>query len=836
MRSSLALKLLLLVLVAAVPVLAVQVFDQLREREEQREAIAADALRSADLLAQRLSQIVEAARALATATGHLPEVRQLDGQACSVRVRALREHFPAFVGIGVMTPDGDSFCRSTPGDDRVINIADRPYFQQALQAKRFVASGYMIGRAIGRPSWVFAAPVLGEAEEVLAVVVVAFDLANVADMLAEVALPAGGTASMLDSGGVLVARVPPHAEDDLPQIRHEAFMEILRAQLRGTAVGVGTDGVERVYGFVPLNPPAEFRAVVGLPLAASLATIDRRLWWNLSLLGAIFVAAATAALIAGELAIRRPLVALQKLARRLAGGDLSARADLDRRALGEVGVLAASLHEMAGALDERQRELRASEEFNRRILESSRDCIKVLDLEGRLLSINECGRRYLEIEDVAEVLNASYLDLWQGENRAAAEGALRQALSGSAGRFLGYFRAPSGNESWWDEVVTPIFAGDGRPERLLVVSRDVTEAKHAEERRELLMAELDHRVKNNFATVLAVARQTLRRGPDAEAFAGRLEAMARAHDLLSRNQWEGADLAVLLRTMLEPYGERVRLSGPPVRLEPRMVQTLGMAIHELATNAAKHGALSAAGGRVAVAWRHWVDGTRRLTLEWQEQRGPPVERPGRWGFGLTLLERSLRHELAGTTRLEFEPEGLRAVIDLQLGGPAATPRGEEPAQTPREPMMQGAARLVGKRILLVEDAALAAMELEAVLTDAGCIVVGPAARLDQACRMAARGPLDGALLDVNLGGELVFPLAHQLRAAGVPFVFVSGYDSRAIFPPEFKDAPCLGKPVGEQALLAALVAIMPDAPANDAHLEAGGAGPPGGGGTVRDAG
>lgn len=807
MRSSLALKLLLLVLVAAVPVLAVQVFDQLRERGEQREAIAVDALRSADLLATRLSQIVEAARALATATGHLEEVRQLDREACSARVHELKEQFPAFVGIGATTPDGNSFCRSTLGDDRVINLADRPYFQQALREKRFVASGYTIGRAIGRPTLVFAAPVLDEAEEVLAVVVVAFDLANVTEMLAEVALPQGGTANLLDPGGVLVARVPPAEEGTTPQFRQEVFMEIVRSQRRGTAIAEGTDGVERIYGFVPLNPPAEFRAVVGLPLAPALAGIDQRLWWNLAILGAIFVAAATLALLGGELAIRRPLVALQKQARRLAEGDLSARAHLDPRALGEVGVLAASLDEMAGALDGRQRELRASEEFNRRILESSRDCIKVLDLDGRLLSINECGRRYLEIEDVADVLGASYLDLWQGDNRAAAEHALREALAGRVGRFLGYFRAPSGKQSWWDEVVSPIFDDGGRPERLLIVSRDVTEARHAEERRELLMAELDHRVKNNLAAVLAVARQTLRRGPDAEAYAGRIEAMAKAHDLLSRSQWEGADLAVLLRTMLAPYGERVQLSGPAVRLDPRMVQTLGMAIHELATNAAKHGALSVAGGTVAVAWRLWVDGTRRLTLEWQEQGGPPVAIPERRGFGLTLLERSLHHELGGTTDLDFRPEGLRVVVDLQLGGSAVMAQAQESPPTP-DVVGQAVARLVGRRILLVEDAALAAMELEAVLSDAGCIVVGPAARLDQACRLAASVPLDAAMLDVNLGGELVFPLAQQLRDAGVPFVFVSGYDSRAIFPPEFKDAPCLGKPVAEEALLAALGEVV----------------------------
>ncbi|HEX2257355.1 MAG TPA: HWE histidine kinase domain-containing protein, partial [Afifellaceae bacterium] len=639
---SLGFRLLLLVLIAAVPVMAVQVVDQLNEREEHRQDIATDALRMAELFSEQLSHIVEAARGVALTTAHMSEVRNRDAEACSARVRALVQRFPEFVGIGVVGPDGTTFCRSGE-DGRTIDISDRPYFQEVLRDKSFTASGYIIGRNIQRPSVVFAAPALDDGGEVSAVVIVAYDLANLSDLLARAALPEGASASLIDSAGIMVARLPDADGAVGSRVRDTTMMEAVRARGRGALAAEGVDGVERVYGFAPLVEPARFYAMVGVPLAPALAAIDGRLWRNLGLLGGIFALAAIAALVGGEMAIRRPLAQLQKQAKRLAAGDLAARSDLDSGALGEVGALAANLDDMAQAVADRQSALAASEEFNRRILDSSRDCIKVIGLDGRLQSINLCGTSHLEIEDAGAVLGASYLDLWGGDDRAAAEAAIAEALAGGAGRFIGFYRTPSGRETWWDEVVSPICDADGRPERLLVVSRDITEIKQAEEQRESLLAELDHRVKNSLAAIQSVAVQTLKPGEDVAAFTGRLEAMAKAHNLLSKSRWQGAELSNLLRTMLAAYGERIALSGPPVRLEPKMTQTLGMAVHELATNAAKHGGLSDPAGQVALAWRLEGESERRLVVDWQERGGPPPAERDRRGFGLAFIERSLSH-------------------------------------------------------------------------------------------------------------------------------------------------------------------------------------------------
>jgi PAS domain S-box-containing protein len=804
MLTSLRANLVVLVLIAALPVLGVYIADQLRERRAQQEAIASDALQSADLLAERLGHIVSAARALALAVGQLQEVRTLDREACPRRLRELRSHMPEFVGLGVVDTGGTVFCRSMDGP--AIEVGDRPYFQQALLERRFVASGYIIGRAINRPSLVFAAPVLGEADEVLAVAILAFDLANVATLLQETDVPPGATVSMLDPEGIVVARIPELASSD-ERVRNDGVREAIRARPRGTTVATGLDGVERVYGFSPLPEPAAFHVLVGMPLAPALHQIDARMWWNLAVLAAIFTAAAALALVGGEFAIRRPLGALEALARRLAAGELSAQAQPHHRAIGEIGALTQSLHRMAGSLQERERELRASEELNRRILLSSRDCIKVLDLDGRLLAINERGLGYRDIEHEREAIGTSYLDFWQDPDRAHAEAAMAEALQNGVGRFLARFRTPSGEEMWWDEVITPIFDGTGSPERLLVVSRDVTDIKRAEARRELLLAELDHRVKNNFAAILALARQTLPPDEATAAFIDRIEAMSRAHDLLSRSDADGVDLESLLQAVLEVERVRLRPEGPSVRLAPPEAQRLAMAVHELASNATRHGALSGQDGQIDLEWQ-LLDGGSRLRLVWQERGGPGTETPAHTGFGFALLERGLSDGPGGGARLHFTPDGLRCTIELELSG-APRPVPAEPERPVAGPEEDSDDPLRGRQVLIVEDSALAAMQLERVVLEAGCRVLGPAARLDQARRLVDGRHIDAALLDVNLGGELVFPLAAQLRDAGVPFVFTTAYDSSTL-PEDFRHRPCLRKPIRDTDLVATLKAVLAD--------------------------
>jgi two-component sensor histidine kinase len=201
------------------------------------------------------------------------------------------------------------------------------------------------------------------------------------------------------------------------------------------------------------------------------------------------------------------------------------------------------------------------------------------------------------------------------------------------------------------------------------------ERARAERRRELLVRELNHRVKNTLATIQSIAAMTARMSPDLEtfqrAFEDRLVGLSKTHDLLTAGEWEGASLQDLLRNELEPYsdetGRRVRLEGEAVHIEPKLALALGMAVHELATNAAKYGALSVPNGRVTVMWHVEAIGDGRcLHLNWVERGGPRVEAPQRQGFGSRLITRGLARELGGEIPMEFAPEGFRCTMRLPL--------------------------------------------------------------------------------------------------------------------------------------------------------------------------
>jgi two-component system CheB/CheR fusion protein len=205
---------------------------------------------------------------------------------------------------------------------------------------------------------------------------------------------------------------------------------------------------------------------------------------------------------------------------------------------------------------------------------------------------------------------------------------------------------------------------------ILLDMEDITERRHWEERQKLVVAELSHRVKNTLATVQSVASLTLRNAGSLssfeEAFRGRLQALGHAHALLTGSNWTSAPLRDLVSEVLRAYGapaERIWLQGDEFDLQPAAALVLSMIMHELATNAAKHGSLSSASGRVEVAWqlvRAELGPALRLT--WQEHGGPPAREPKKPGFGTSLIEHGVAYELAGEARLEFLETGLRCEL------------------------------------------------------------------------------------------------------------------------------------------------------------------------------
>jgi two-component sensor histidine kinase len=200
---------------------------------------------------------------------------------------------------------------------------------------------------------------------------------------------------------------------------------------------------------------------------------------------------------------------------------------------------------------------------------------------------------------------------------------------------------------------------------------DITDRKKAEEQRDLLVAELSHRVKNTLATVVSIAQQSFSKDQTVEdarhSFSGRIKALGQTHGRLAETSWSGVSLETILLDEFAPYrrsdSPNVRLAGPPVSLNPKQALTLGMAIHELVTNAAKHGALSSEGGSVDVAWG--ID-AGELAIHWKETGGPRVSGPSRSGFGRLLLERALAADLRGKVRLDFAETGLKCDIVVPL--------------------------------------------------------------------------------------------------------------------------------------------------------------------------
>jgi len=235
------------------------------------------------------------------------------------------------------------------------------------------------------------------------------------------------------------------------------------------------------------------------------------------------------------------------------------------------------------------------------------------------------------------------------------------------------FIRPDGREVWLEEASRGEFDAAGRYVGLKGLTVDITARKHAEERQRLLIAELDHRVKNLLARVAVVAMYT-RQGSHSvdefiQALDRRIQSMADAHSLLSQSRWQGVDLADLVRHQLAPYATsgNTMIGGPDVMLSAAATQAVAMVLHELVTNAVKYGALSTPNGRVSVKWDRRCEGQpERVIIEWREHGGPPVAPPAESGYGTSLIRELIPHELGGSVDLAFAPDGVRCTVDVPL--------------------------------------------------------------------------------------------------------------------------------------------------------------------------
>jgi two-component sensor histidine kinase/CheY-like chemotaxis protein len=344
---------------------------------------------------------------------------------------------------------------------------------------------------------------------------------------------------------------------------------------------------------------------------------------------------------------------------------------------------------------------------------------------------------------------------------------------------------------------------------------DITDRKRNEERQNLLMAELDHRVKNILGNVSAVARLSSRRTQTVEHFVealdGRIQAISRAHGLLRQSAWAGANLAELVAQSLLPFRSsgNIHIEGDAVSIVPELAQSMSLILHELATNAAKHGALSVASGRVKVSWLRAPQG--QLRFVWQELEGPPAATPANKGFGLTVLQTAAL-DLGAVANYDFRDAGFL----YTLQGPFEIAQSRAvvlPFSRPGEVAPESVAKTdTARRILLVEDEALVALQLQSDVERAGYRVIGPARSLKHGLVLALQENIDAALLDVSLGRETSAAIADELLSRKVPFAFTTGYSDSTMLPEHLRSIPRLNKPYVAEEICRTLDRLLSQAP------------------------
>ena len=556
-------RILLLVILALAPALAIQGYNEVSLRASRDEAVRTDAIATAQVVAEDFAQFADAMRQALDLVSEDPSVRAKDPAACTAYLRRADKRLPHVIIIALTAPDGTVICNSAGSAPGSYSNGQRAYHRRAVDQGGFAVGGYAFGMVTQRASVHFARAIHGPDGAVDGVLSAGVDLDWLSEHLQQSLRQPSTAITVTDRDGIIIVRRPGVADWIGRRIPPEREA-MLTAQGSDVRVGDGLDGRRRIIATAtPGGALAGVRVVIGRDRDVAFADIDHATRHGLVLIALGTVLALAAALAAGRVFIRRPIDRLLNTAAAWQAGDLAARNALPGGA--EFGRLGGQLDAMAAALQRNEGELRA--------------------------------------------------EIRRG-----------QALQ----------------------------------------AQQVT-----------MLHELNHRVKNTLATVQALARQS-RAGEGGAGLEARILSLSKTHDLLTREDWSGASLCEVLENELSPYRagpDHIVLDGPDVALPPRYVLALGMTVHELTTNAAKYGALSAPGGRVRVEWSLSEafaaagSGTRRLRLSWEERGGPPVSPPTRKGFGTRLIAGGVWRELDGLVDLDFAVGGLCCRLDVPLEAP-----------------------------------------------------------------------------------------------------------------------------------------------------------------------
>jgi len=717
-------------------------------------------------------------------------------------LREFAANSPHVDGLWLVPPDGRTANSADFFPFPDVNVSDRSYFQ-TLQQKNELHYGEMI---VGRTKGTFNFNLSrrrSPRDNFNGVILVTSSLSYFTDFW-ERASEGSFVAGIFREDGEILARYP--LMDSLPSRLHDDSQ--LRAKMQQIDDQVyqsisSLDGTERVYGFSRIGATPLF---IGYGVANSAVLANWRS--EMQRLGLVALLASIMLMIATTTIKRqhRRLDATanswqqtatkleQEVNRRLRAEDVAAE---HKRLLDEVRILTAQ---------------------RQSILENMVEGVIALDAKGHIIYANREAVNLLgpfqQGEQIFDTLvtsrrilanDGSYLKAAQSPEFAPLRG-----LDLPESEFR--VRSEDGSHACCVFRGGAIIGAEGQAEGAVLTFWDVSERKREAERQELLTRELDHRVRNMLATIMAMIRISNEPHQSKEGFiaalSGRVGAMARTHGVLSEGRWEGVNIGRLVADEVASAADQRQLiveGDPNLMLPPKEAADLALGLHELATNATKHGAWSDPKGCVTLKWWRETSAEQELLrVRWKEIGGPAIAlTPKRKGFGSTLLQ-GIFSGVDGVP-LNYEPDGVLCNMALALDARQFDSADPEPASNDDLPFV--GASLDGIRMLVVEDEPVVRLDLLEILRDAGAIIVADAGTLEDGLKKAETIVADAAVLDRNLNGKSSLPLARLLVQQGAAVVFVSGYRAPSQTggaEEESSDFIYLQKPVLPQTLVDAL--------------------------------
>ncbi len=679
-------RLLLLALISVLPAIVIWTYTEVSLRRAREAEVNDLAIRQAQLVGAEIERILDGVQGLLLAIDETQSIRNFDTAVCSPYLRAIQEKVPYILSFVAMDISGHIRCRPTGTVDTQHYYADRPYFHNALGERGFVVGEYTPAfeeGGLGRhPVLPLALPIWNDRGDVVGVLAAALDLRWLSQKLKERTVPENGSVTVADRNGIVLVQ-EPQPERFLGRLLPQEFLIQARAGEVRTVQSTLPDGMGRILAHVPLQlPPRDIYVNVGLSTKAAFAGINQAARRGFMLIAAALILAFSLSALLGRAFITKPFEMVTGGIQAWRRGDYGARIALPRKS-GEFSILAKAFNDLMDDVAERQQALQLSEERARLALEAGHMGTWWFDPDKNVGGMSHQASSMIGMPQATTTLNPkAWRDLLHPDDMERVVEKWRTAIRNRGDYEDEYrIRNKSGNIRWISSKGRVFFDIQKRPVYFVGIFQDITEQKQAEEQQRFFLDELNHRVKNTLATVQSIASQTLRTTESSaqfkEAFEGRLLALSKTHNLLTRKSWREAELRDVAEQELAPYRKagdaRVVLEGPDVRLPARYAINLGLVLHELVTNAAKYGALSTNAGHLEVAWSviESDDRPKQLRIHWSESGGPPVAPPKRQGFGSRLIRRSIEGELGGYMVLNFAESGVAYDISVPLSPPAS---------------------------------------------------------------------------------------------------------------------------------------------------------------------